>query len=170
MIPHYRMNQEIDVVEVRILDDEGKNLGVFKIAEAQRLANEAEKDLIEINPKALPPVCQIQNFGSFKYQKEKEVRKQKTGSHVSELKGIRLSIRISEHDTEVRKNATVGFLERGDKARVEIILRGREMGKAHLAIETIKQFFTLVNNQLTVRYEQEPIRQGNKVTAILMRK
>lgn len=170
LIPHYRTNEDIDVPEVRVIDSEGNNIGLLSIKEAIERAFSEEKDLVEINPKANPPVTQIIEYSHFKYQKEKEVRKQKVNAHVSELKGIRLSIRIGVHDMEIRTNQAQSFLERGDKVKVEIILRDRERAKTPLAFETIRKFYSILNERLPVRYEQEVALQGNKATAIIARR
>jgi translation initiation factor IF-3 len=170
LIPRYNKNQFIQAKEVRLLDQTGENLGVFPLSEALRLAQEQESDLVEINPKANPPACKIINFTQFKYQKEKEARKQKAKTHIADLKGIRLSIRISEHDMGVRLNQAQDFLERGDKVRVEIILRGREHGKAHLGHDVVKKFVSLLEAKTPLRFDQEISRQGSKITAIVAKK
>lgn len=170
LIPHFRTNQGISSPEVRVIDSEGNNLGVFSVTDALNLAAENESDLVEINPKAEPPVVQIVVFKHFKYQKEKEARKQKAHAHVSEVKGIRLSIRIGAHDLEIRKGQGEKFLERGDKVKVEIILRGAERSKRHLAFEVIQNYFNLLNATIPVKYEQEAAMQGNKVTSLIVRK
>lgn len=169
MIPHYNVNEAIQSPTVRVLDAEGNNLGIVDTKEAIARARGEELDLVEINPKAEPPVAQMIAFTHFKYQKEKEVRKQKINSRGSELKGVRLSIRIGEHDMDVRLDQAAGFLERGDKVKAEIILRGREMKYAGQAFDVIRKFFSLLNAKMPVRFEQDPIRQGNKITAIIIR-
>lgn len=170
LIPIYRKNAAIIAPEVRLIDAEGKNVGVLTVAEAIEKAEAAEMDLVEINPKANPPVVQIVSFSQFKYQKEKEARKQKANSHVSDTKGIRLSIRIGDHDMEIRRGQAEKFLERGDKVKAEIILRGRENAKASIAFEVIQTFFTLLSATIPVHFEQEIAKQANKVTAIIARK
>lgn len=170
LIPFYAKNQAIKVPQVRLLDSEGNNIGVMTTKEALKLAEEKELDLVEINPKADPPVCKLIEFTQFKYQKEKEARKQKAKSHIAELKGIRLSIRISDHDMDVRKKQAEKFLERGDKVRVEIILRGRERGKADIAEEVIQRFVDILSEDRELRFEQEITKQGGKMTAILVKK
>lgn len=169
LIPRYFVNERIQAETVRVLDLEGNNIGVMPTHEAIARARELELDLVEINPKADPPVAKIMGFSQFKYQKEKEVRKQKTNAHISELKGIRLSIRIGEHDMEIRQKQAEKFLARGDKVRTEVILRGRERGKAHLAFEVITAFFTKLNQSMPIKYEQPALRQGGKVTAIIIK-
>ena len=161
------MNHRIDAPEVRVLNDEGENLGVMKTGDALSKAKEMEMDLVEINPKAQPPVCKITDFKHFKYQKEKEARKTKAKSKISELKGVRLSIRIGQHDLDIRRAQAEKFLSRGDKVRIEIILRGRERAKTHIANEVIGAFVTRIKEDTPVRYDQEITRQGNKVTAII---
>lgn len=170
LIPRYNKNEYIKAPEVRLLGSEGENLGVVPTKEALQTAKEQELDLIEINPKADPPVAQIVDFGSFKYQKEKEAKKQKVRSHVSDMKGIRLSIRISDHDMDVRRKQAEKFLDRGDKVKAEIILRGRERGKANLAYGVINKFIKLIEETMPLRHEQEATRQGGKITAIVAKK
>ncbi len=170
LIPQYKINEKITASEVRVIDAEGKNIGVFPTSEAIEMARSREMDLVEINPKIDPPVAQILEYGHFKYQKEKEMRKQKINSHVSDLKGIRLSIRISDHDLEIRQMQAKRFLERGDKVKVEMILRDRENAKAAIAFEVIDTFYKRLEVQIPIRYEQPGTRQGNKVTAIIIRK
>ncbi|MBU0596705.1 translation initiation factor IF-3 [Patescibacteria group bacterium] len=170
LIPRFDKNQFIKATEVRLLDQAGENLGILPIAEALSKAREAEMDLVEINPKGNPPVCKLIDFTQFKYQKEKEARKQKAKAHVSEMKGIRLSIRIGEHDMGIREKQAIKFLDRGDKVKIEIILRGRERGKTSLAREVISKFISQLEAHSPLRFEQEITTQGNKMTAIVTKK
>lgn len=170
LIPHYAINEKIKADEVRVLGAENQNLGVFSVQEAIRMAKEDELDLVEINPKAQPPVCKIIEFSHFKYQKEKEVRKQKSSQHVTDVKGIRLSVRIGPGDLDVRRKQAEKFLSRGDKVKTEVILRGRERGKAHLAFDVTNDFFALLEENNDVKLEQPPTKQGNKVTSIIAKK
>ena len=170
LIAHYRLNNKINVPEVRLLDSDNNNLGVFSTKEALRMAEEQEIDLVEINPKVDPPVCKIIDFSHFKYQKEKEIRKQKQQAHDTETKGIRLSVRISDHDMGVRLNQAEKFLNRGDKVKVELNLRGRENIKPTIAFEVINKFFALLEEKMELRKEQLPTKQGNRITAILAKK
>ncbi|MBU0660937.1 translation initiation factor IF-3 [Patescibacteria group bacterium] len=169
LVPRYNLNHSITAKEVRVLGADGSNVGVMTLSAAISMAKDLELDLVEINPKALPPVTQILDFKHFKYQKEKEMRKQKNNSHVSDIKGIRLSMRIGAGDMETRKNQAVKFLDRGDKVKVEIILRGAERYKTPLAFDVIGKFYTLLHEEMNVKYEQEALRQGNKITAIIIK-
>lgn len=170
LIPFFAKNQAIQATKVRVLSAKNENLGIMTTKDALALAREQELDLVEINPKADPPVCKLIEFTQFKYQKEKEARKQKANSHIAELKGIRLSIRISDHDMDVRKKRADKFLERGDKVQIEIILRGRERGKTDIAREVIQKFVDMLSKDRDLRYEQEITRQGGKMTAIIVKK
>lgn len=131
------------------------------------LAREQGLDLVEINPKTDPPVAKMIDFGQFRYNMEKEARLQKAHQHVVELKGVRLSLRIGQHDLEIRRTQAIKFLNDGNKAKVEMQLRGREMQSAGRAVEMIKNFVSGINQIMPVRWEQEVERQGNKVTAII---
>ncbi len=170
LIPRYRLNEFIKVPEVMVLDEEGNNLGVMAIGEALAKAREEELDLVEINPKVNPPVCKLTDFTRFKYQKEKEAKKQKIRAHETETKGIRLSIRISEHDLDVRLAQAEKFLERGDKIKTEIILRGRENIKPAIGFGVTEKFKSKLSEKMELRTEQKPTKQANKITAIFAKK
>ena len=163
-------NEGISAPEVLVLMSNGGNLGVMKTAEAIRKAREEELDLVLINPKTVPPVARIINFGQFKYQQEKEERIKQAHAHVTEVKGVRLSLRIGEHDLEIRKIQSEKFLDGGDKVKVEIILRGREMQQKPLARQVIEKFIQRINAAVPVRVDQAIEVQGNKLTSIIAKK
>lgn len=163
-------NEGIIAPEILVLDNTGANLGVMKTAEAIRAARAEELDLVLINPKTNPPVAKIIDFGQFKYQQEKEERLKQAHAHVTEVKGVRLSLRIGPHDLEIRKNQAAKFLNDGDKVKIEIILRGREMQQKPLAISVVKNFVSNINGAMPIRLDQETEVQFNKVTAIIAKK
>ncbi len=163
----YFYNEGITAPSVLVLDSNGENLGIMNTGEALRLAREQESDLVEINPKAEPPVAKITDFGQFRYNQEKENRLRKAHQHVVEIKGVRLSLRIGRHDLEIRQTQALKFLNNGDKVKIEIILRGREMQHGQLAFEIIKNFVNEINKVEKIRWEQPVERQANKVTAII---
>jgi translation initiation factor IF-3 len=167
-IPVYRANEAIDVPEVRVITDDA-DLGVMETAKAIALAQERESDLVEVSPKANPPVCKILNYGAFKYQKEKEVRKQKAQSKEVEVKGVRLTFRIGEHDFNVRKDQALKFLERGDKIKIEMVLRGRERAHRGVAEGVIKKFLEAIKATYPIRIEQPLSMQMGKLTLIVAR-
>jgi translation initiation factor IF-3 len=162
-----RFNDMIRVPEVRVIDENGDHVGTMSTADAQRLATERGLDLIEINPEANPPVVKILEYGQFKYQKDKEERLQKKKQKETEVKGVRLSLRIGEHDKTLRLNQAKGFFEDGNKVKVEVILRGRERQFVENAFNVVKQFITDLNAVSPLRVEQAPTKQENKIIALL---
>lgn len=170
LAPVYRANYQIDAPEVRVIDDQGNFLGVMTTREAIKQAEARELDLVEVSPKDNPPVCKILDFGAFKYQKDKERRAQKAHAKKVEVKGIRLSVKMGAHDLNTRKEQALGFLEQGDKLKLEIILRGREKAHGELATERINEFIKTIENTYQLFIEQPVTRQGGNVSAIVGRK
>lgn len=150
----FLINNQIRASKVRIIDDQGKNLGIFSLEEALKMAKERNLDLIQITDKADPPVCRIFDYGKFLYQikkKEREKRKEKG----VEIKGIRLGFNISEHDMEIRANQAKEFLEKGNRIQIEMILRGREKLLTDFAKEKIKKFLEILESKIPIKVEQE---------------
>src|SRR3989338_10841905 len=168
-VQQYNVNEQIKAPQVRVVDHEGNPLGVLDTSVAIEKARAAGHDLVEVSPKAEPPVCRFIDYGHFKYQKKKEARKAKAQSKEVEVKGIRLSLRIGDHDLEVRKDQAEGFLERGDKLKVEIVLRGREKAHADVAREVVNRFLTMLRAKYTLRVEQPLSSQGGRLTVTVAR-
>lgn len=124
--------------EVRVIDETGKQLGVMATSQALTLARERGLDLIEVSAKTVPPVCKIGDFGKFQYQKEKQGRGHKP--HRVEVKGVQLGFNIAKHDLEVKVAQAQKFLDKGDRVRVMIVLKGREKAFGHLAKEKLEAF------------------------------
>lgn len=160
-------NEGITAPQVLVLGSDGAHLGVKPTAEAIRLARAEGADLVQINPKATPPVAKIMDYGQFRYQMEKEARLQKAHQKIIAIKGVRLSLRIGKHDLAIRQTQALKFLNDGDKVKIEIILRGREFQYLPRAFELIKNFITEANQLLPVRVEQAVEKNANKVTAII---
>ncbi len=165
----FLINERIKAPEVRVIDDEGKMLGVLKTEEAFAIAQKKELDLVEVSPKANPPVCKILDFGQFKYQKEKEARKQKAQSKEVELKGIRLSVRIGDHDFNVRIKQASKFLDRGDKIKIELPMRGREKAHKPVAEQVMVRFLTTLRETYEIRVEQPIQFQGGRMSMIIVK-
>lgn len=165
----YRANVSIDSDEVRLIDENGEALGVMSTQEALNLAREKGLDLIEVSPKAVPPVCKLGDFSQFKYQKEKEARKQRAQSKEVEIKGIRLSVRIGDNDLNIRVNQGASFFEQGDKIKVEIILRGREKAHQDLAEKVFQTFIERLGTHFPVKIESPLKVQDGRMHMILAR-
>jgi len=163
----YRVNAEITAPEVRVLTEE-EHIGVMPIAEAIAMAKEAEMDLVEIEPGGTPPVVKLTDFGRFQYQKEKDLQKQKAKQKKTEIKGIRLSLRIGEHDLETRRGQAKKFLEQNDKVKLELVLRGRERQHTDLARKILEQFVEALKEAGFVLAIDEPISlQGGRMSTTL---
>jgi len=163
----YYYNEGIKYPVVLVLDNEGKGLGEMKTAEAIRLAEEQESDLVLINPKSEPPVCRIMDYGSFKYQKDKEERQKRARQKVIGLKAVRISLRIGRHDLDIRKNQALKFFKQGNKVKIEMVLRGREMQQIPMAFEAMKKFIGEIGQEENIKIDEEPKKQGNKIFATI---
>ena len=137
--------------------------------QALTLARERELDLVEVSPLANPPVAKILDFNKFKYEEEKERRREKAKQKKIEIKGVRLSLRISKHDTETRMVQAQGFLNDNDKVRIEMILRGRERQHKDLAEKIIQDFISALHQTIPVKVEQGISAQGGKLSTIIVK-
>ncbi len=164
----YPTNEGIRARDVQVINEEGKMLGAMRTSEALAIAKEKGYDLVVVSPKAQPPVAKFTDYGKMQYEQEKLLRKQKSKQKNLEMKGIRLSVKISEHDMEMRKKQAEKFLEKGHKIKVEIILRGREHKHIPIAREVITKFIN--NLSINTVVEQELKKQGSKLTAVVATK
>jgi translation initiation factor IF-3 len=130
----------IRVKEVRLVDEEGEMLGVVSTDDARAKARAAGLDLVEISPKATPPVCKIIDYGKFQYEQKKKEKLQKKASKAQEIKGIRLSFRIGPGDLQRQKEHAEAFLKDKHPVRVQMLLRGREKAHKDLAAEKLQAF------------------------------
>lgn len=139
--------------------------------EALFKAQDLGLDLVEVSPKADPPVCKLVDFGKMKYEQEKKERKEKANHKKVEMKGIRLSVHIGEHDLDTRVKQATKFLEKGNKVKAELLLRGRQKAHPELAEEMIEKYFTKLQENLgedkKIYYDQKIKRQGGKFSAII---
>ncbi len=164
----YKVNLAITAPELRVIDENNVQLGVMLLAQACQTARDRELDLVEVSPKENPPVARILNYGQFKYWKDKEVHKQKVGSHRTDIKGVRLSLRIGAHDKEMRRNQALKFFDEGHKVRIEMVLRGREKAHTDLAKTMTAEFARSLGEDISV--EQDVSAQGGKVSMTVFRK
>lgn len=166
------VNLSIKSPELFLIDENNEAIGKVSLAEALRLANEADLDLVEVNPKANPPVAKIANFGQLKYEKEKLVHKQKMQQKKVEIKNIRLSFRISEHDFNFRVVQAEKFLAKDNKTKIELILRGRERQYPKKAAEIVNNFLAKLQEKenLNIEIEQPLTNLGGRFTMILVNK
>ncbi|HLC90022.1 MAG TPA: translation initiation factor IF-3 [Patescibacteria group bacterium] len=166
----YHVNSFIRTPQVRLIDENGENLGVVATSQALSMAQEKGLDLVEVSPLAQPPVAKIINYSKLKYQEEKERRKEKAKQKKIEVKGIRLSLRISPHDIEIRLNQAKKFIGLDDKVRVEMLLKGRERQHFQQAREIINKFVADLNELIPVNLEQPLAAQGGKLSVLIGKK
>ncbi|MBI4093315.1 MAG: translation initiation factor IF-3 [Candidatus Kerfeldbacteria bacterium] len=148
-----------------LIDEQDKSLGVVKLGEALRLAQERGYDLVEVAPNAKPPVCKILDYGAYQYRLEKQERKSKAHQKRIEIKGVRLSFKIGEHDRTVRRDLARRFLDQGHKVKIEMILRGREFAHQSRARENVMTFIAELGDDVEV--EQSLSKQGNKLFCLI---
>ena len=136
-----QLNGEIRDREVRLISETGEMLGVMSSREALRLAEEADLDLVKISPNAVPPVCKIMDYGKYKFEQAKKEKENRRNQKIVELKEVQLSMTIDVGDLAVKAKQATKFLEQGNKVKVTIRLRGRQMAHANLAKDVIMNFY-----------------------------
>lgn len=160
-----RVNEEIRIREVQLIDQDGQNRGVVAIRDALALAQEAGLDLVEIAPNSAPPVCKILDYGRFKYQNQKKASEARKKQKVVEVKEIKLRPGIDDHDYEVKMRAMQRFFEEGDKVKVTLRFRGREMAHQDIGFKLLQRLKEEVAPLAKV--EAEPMLEGRQMIMIL---
>jgi translation initiation factor IF-3 len=160
-----RINERIRAREVRVVDEEGKQLGIMPPWEALKIARERGLDLVEVSPRATPPVCRIINYGKYLYQQNKRQHDARKHQKSIELKEVKFRPRTGEHDFEVKKNHIVRFLQEGSKVKATIAFRGREMAHRNIGWEMMNRLIEQVSEFGQV--ETRPRQEGPNLTAIL---
>lgn len=159
------VNEKIRDREIRLIDNDGTALGIMTSKEAQRLANSRNLDLVKIAPQASPPVCKVMDYGKYMFdlaKREKEARKKQK---VISVKEVRLSASIEEHDFNFKLKNAIKFLKNGDKVKVSIRFRGREMNYTSLGQQTLEKFAKAVDEVAVV--ERRPKIEGRNMFMIL---
>ena len=157
------INEKIRAKEVRLIDENGENHGVVPTLQALKMAEEADLDLVVISPNQAPPVAKILNYGKYKYELEKKAKEAKKKQKVVEIKEVKVRYKIDTHDYEVRLKNIRKFISQGNKVKLVVMLRGREMQHSGLAVELAERFIADLANDLTV--EKKPVVEGRNVVA-----
>ena len=158
------INEKIRVKEVRLIDADGNNVGVVPTSKALTMAEEADLDLVVISANQAPPVAKILNYGKYKYELEKKAKEAKKKQHTVDIKEVKVRYKIDTHDYEVRLKSIRKFISQGNKVKLVVMLRGREMQHSSLAVDLANRFIEdLANDPLVV--EKKPIIEGRNVTA-----
>lgn len=159
------MNQSIEVPEVLLIDEEGEKRGVTPLETALEMAKEAGLDLVEVSPTAKPPVCKILDYGKYKYQAQKKAAEAKKKQKTVEVKEIKMRPNIDTHDYEVKMRAMQRFFESGDKVKVTLRFRGREMAHQDLGLKLLQKVQAEVDE--IAKIEQFPKLEGRQMMMVL---
>ena len=160
-----RVNREIRVAEVMLIDHEGLNRGVTPILEALQIADEASLDLVEIVPNAQPPVCKILDYGKFRFLEQKKAAETRKKQKIVEIKEIKLRPGIDDHDYDVKMRAVRRFFEEGDKVKLTLRFRGREMAHQNLGYQLLNKVKAETLN--IAKVEAEPSMEGRQMVMVL---
>ena len=158
-----RTNEMIRVREVRLIDDEGNQLGIVPTADALRMAKDKDLDLVEVSPNANPPVCKILDFGKYRFEQEKKLRESKKNQKVLKLKEIRMQPKIGSGDLDTKAKHVQEFLNEGDKVKITVRFRGRELAHTELGFDVLNE----VLKRLTSAYNiDKPAKMDGKMMSI----
>lgn len=163
-----RVNSQIRISPIRLVDDEGNQVGVVELEEARAMARERELDLVEVAPNARPPVVRIMDYGKYKYRENKKAREAKKKQHVIQMKEIKLRSKIDDHDLDFKMRHARKFLEKQYKVKVTMVFRGREVVHKELGEEVLHKFFNEVAD--LAAKEGEVKMEGRNMILILIPK
>ena len=160
-----RINDEIRVPQVRLIDDAGEMIGVMSAREALIRAYDVGLDLVEISPNAVPPVCKILDYGKYKYEQQKKANEARKKQKVVEIKEIKVRPNIDDHDYEVKMKQMKNFIGEGDKVKVTLRFRGREMAHQELGVKVLER----IRSDLTelVKVEQMPKLENRQMVMVI---
>ncbi|MBI4595905.1 MAG: translation initiation factor IF-3 [Candidatus Tectomicrobia bacterium] len=159
------MNEMIRVKEVRVIDADGQQIGVLPIEEALALAQDRNLDLVEVAPNTKPPVCKVMDFGKYKYKLSKKAQEAKKKQKVILVKEVKLRPKTEEHDYQFKMRHIRRFLSEGNKAKITVIFKGREMAHLHLGEEMLNRIAQEILDDGTI--EQSPKQEGRNLTMVV---
>ena len=160
-----RINDKIRAREVRVIDENGEQLGILVPFEALKIARERGLDLVEVSPSAVPPVCRIQDYGKFLYEKDKSDRAARKKQKIIVIKEVKFSVTVDEHDYQTKKNMAVRFLGEGDKVKASLRFRGRQMAHRDLGYNIINRLILDIGETGVVEFM--PRMEGTTLHAII---
>ncbi len=163
--PQVRVNYRIRVPEVRVIAADGTQLGIMTSQDAIRLAQEQSLDLVEVNPKADPPVCKVMDFGKYKYEEKKRTNEAKKKQNIVEIKEVKVRPKTDDHDLDTKIRHIRRFLEEGNKAKITVRFRGREITHPEKGREVIDDIVKALEGLVVV--ESQPALEGKQMTMLL---
>jgi translation initiation factor IF-3 len=153
-----RVNERIRIREVRLIDDAGEQVGIIATRDALEMARERGLDLVEVAPNAIPPVCRLMDYGKFRYEQSRKERESRRNQHVIELKEVRIRPKIDDHDLETKGRQAAKFLDAGDKVKLTVLFRGREMAHPDIGKGLLDQLADMLRSHGTI--ESTPRLEG----------
>jgi translation initiation factor IF-3 len=165
---YFKINEQIKAKEVRVIDSRGQMIGVMTVADGIKKAQEVDLDLIEVSPNANPPVCKISNFGKMKYEIQKKAADAKKKQKVVELKEIKMTINIGKGDYDTKIRHTNEFIEKGNKVKISIKMKGREITHRDLAEKMMQNI--LLDTSAFGKPEFTPRLEGMQMVVVLIKK
>ena len=162
------INEEIRDPQVRLIGENGDQLGIVDVRAAQKMADERELDLVKIAPNSTPPVCKLMDYGKYRFEMSKRDKEQRKNQKIIELKEIRLSATIDVRDMEIKAKQTVKFLADGDKVKVSIRFRGRQITHGEIGMDVMNRFFEMLGDSAIK--ERDPKMEGRSLFMILSAK
>jgi len=160
-----RLNDQIKAKEVRLIDENGEQKGVVALTDALQMAYAAGLDLVEIAPNSEPPVCKIMDYGKFKFDQERKLKDNRKNQKVIKLKEVQLHVKTDDNALSFKSKHILGFLEEGNKVKLSIRFKGREMAHPELAMEVFKKILEKIEGAYVV--EKDAIYEGRSVTMII---
>lgn len=164
----FRINNEITASKVRVIAEDGSMIGVIELFKAIDLAKKAGLDLVEVSPNVEPPVCKIASFGKMKYELQKKASDSKKKQKVIDTKEIKLSVNIGKGDYDVKMKQVAKFIEKGDKVKISIKMKGREMSHLDLVEKMIEGISLDIAN--FAKFESDPKMEGRQMVGIIVKK
>jgi translation initiation factor IF-3 len=163
-----RVNQEIRAVNLRVIGEDGGQLGVLSRSEALAAAEQAGLDLIEVSPNAEPPVARIVDWGKYNYQRTKQAQKNRQKAKSLDMKQMRVGLKIGDHDLEVKLRKVTGFLEAGHKVKIAVVYRGRELAHREIGYKLAERITELLGESVVV--DQTPVFAGRQLSFVVRKK
>ncbi|CEM63315.1 translation initiation factor IF-3 [Treponema phagedenis] len=160
-----RVNEQIRIREVRLIDEAGQQKGIVPTVEALRMAKDINLDLVEVAPQANPPVCKILDYGKYRFEMEKKLRDSKKKQKLQTLKEIRMQPKINDHDMNFKAKHIQKFLDGGDKVKVTIRFRGRELAHTNLGYDVLQNVLQRLSGDFSV--EKQPAMEGRTMSMTL---
>ena len=157
-----RVNERIRIREVRLIDEEGQQVGVIQTRDALEMARQRGLDLVEVAPNAIPPVCRLMDYGKFRYEQSRKERESRKNQHVVELKEVRIRPKIDDHDLDTKGRQAAKFLDGGDKVKLTVLFRGREMAHPDIGKRLLDELAEMLKPHGTI--EQTPRMEGRTMT------